>query len=137
MHWRRAEHRRRRLALKTASPCCSYHLPLPDGVLASTVRTTGVDNGMDGSVPNVETAFVNVPNDSDWVNTPTAASCVTCHTSVFAMAHMEQNGGQLSNPAVPIGTAWSNRDLLGGTFETCVICHGPGKTSDLDVVHNK
>lgn len=115
----------------------SYELPLMDGLLATTVRTTGVADGLDASVPAAENAFVNVPNATDWVNTPTASSCFYCHTSVFAMAHMEQNGGQLSNPALPIGMGWSNRSDLGGTFESCAVCHGPGKSADVEVVHNK
>lgn len=115
----------------------SYDLPLMDGLLATTVRTTGKVDGRDASVPAAEAAFVNVPNATDWVNTPTASSCVDCHTSLYAMAHMEQNGALLSNPAVPIGTFWSNRSDLGTTYESCAVCHGPGKTADLDVVHNK
>ena len=115
----------------------SYDLPLMHGLLATTVRTTGVPDGSDPSVPDVEDAFVAVPNPTDWINTPTASSCFDCHTSLEAMAHMEQNGALLSVPSVPIGTYWSNRSDLGTTFESCSVCHGPGKVADLDAVHNK
>ena len=108
-----------------------------DALLSTTVRTTGEVDGMDNSVPDAETAFVNVPNATDWVNSPTASSCVYCHTSLYAMAHMEQNGALLSEPSLPLGTFWSNRSDLGTTYESCAVCHGPGKTADLDVVHNK
>jgi len=114
----------------------SYALPLMDGVLATTVRTTGEVDGLDPTVADAEAAFVGVPNDTDWVNTATSSACYYCHTSGSAMAHMEQNGGLVSNPELPLGTLWTNRSMLGTTFESCAVCHGPGKTADLELVHN-
>ena len=115
----------------------SYALPLMDGVLATTVRTTGEVDGLDPTVADAEAAFVGVPNDTDWVNTATSSACYYCHTSGSAMAHMEQNGGMLSVPSLPLGIYWTNRSSLGSNLESCAVCHGPGKTADLDVVHNK
>lgn len=112
----------------------SCQLPLTENLLASTVRTTGVNDGQDPTVGDAETAFVNVPNVTDWINTPTASSCYYCHTGLDAMAHMEQNGAMLS---VPYGVYWTNRSSLGSTLESCSVCHGPGKVADLDVVHNR
>ena len=66
-----------------------------------------------------------------------ASSCFYCHTTMDAGAHMVQNGALLSVPSVPIGAYWSNRFDVGTTFESCAVCHGPGKVADLDVVHNK
>jgi len=109
----------------------SYELPLAADLLGTTVRTTGVADGQD---EDAEAAFVGVPNISDWINTPTASSCFYCHTSSDAMAHMMQNGALLSDPT---GTFYSNRNELGGTYESCSVCHGPGKTADLEIVHNK
>ena len=114
----------------------SYELPLADDLLAATVRTTGVANGQDPTVMDAENAFLGVPNATDWVNTPTAGSCVGCHTSSQAMAHMELNGGQLSLPALPLGTWWANRSALVLNLESCSVCHGPGKLADLEVVHD-
>jgi OmcA/MtrC family decaheme c-type cytochrome len=113
----------------------TYELPLVSGALATTVRTTGVEDGLDPTVPDVETAFQSVPNDTDWINSPEASSCFYCHTDGYAMAHMEQNGGLLSDPSLPLGTMWSNRSVLGTTVETCTVCHGPGKIADLEEVH--
>jgi OmcA/MtrC family decaheme c-type cytochrome len=119
----------------------TYQLPLAEGLLATTVRTTAVANGMDAGLedepPTVEDAFLDVPNLTDWINTPMSSSCFYCHTSESAMAHMMQNGGLLSDPSLPLGSAYANRDQLGSTFETCDVCHGPGKTADVDVVHNR
>jgi len=77
---------------------------------------------------------VNVANMTDWINTPTAASCFGCHTSMQALAHMELNGGQLS---VPDGSFWTNRSDLVLNFEACSVCHGPGRSADIEVVHNR
>jgi len=115
----------------------SYALPLADDLLATTVRTTTENDGLDLDVAAVESAFVAVPNSSDWVNTPTASSCYYCHTSVYAKAHMEQNGAMLSDPSLPLGTSWSNRGDLGQNIESCAICHGPDKMADLEVVHDR
>ncbi len=124
----------------------TYGLPLASGLLATTVRTTDEVDGDDAaptysnpgdpgfpfSTGGVEDAFQNVPNLTDWVNTPTASSCFYCHTSADAMAHMMQNGGLLS---VPNDGPWTNRIQLGSTFESCAVCHGSGKTADVEVVH--
>lgn len=114
----------------------TYELPLADDVLATTVRTTGEDDGMDLDVPAAEAAFVGVSNDSDWVNSPTASSCFFCHTSTPARAHMALNGGLLSEPDVADGV-YANRMLIGTTFESCSVCHGPGKSADVEAVHNR
>ena len=76
-----------------------------------------------------------MPNPTDWVNTPTASSCFYCHTSADAMAHMTQNGALLSWPNSD--GPHTNRWDLGTTCESCAVCHGDGKTADLNVVHNR
>jgi OmcA/MtrC family decaheme c-type cytochrome len=112
----------------------TYELPLAEDLLATTVRTTGVEDGMDDSNEGVETAFQNVPNDTDWVNSPTASSCFYCHTSNDAMAHMMQNGALLSLPG---GGFYINRADIDTAYESCAVCHGPGKTADVEAVHNR
>ena len=63
-----------------------------------------------------------------------ASSCFYCHTSDSAWSHMVQNGGQLSFPS---DGPWVNRGSVVGFPESCDICHGPGRSADLDVVHNR
>lgn len=111
----------------------AYELPLADGLLPTTVRTTGVATGEDAKVEDVATARANVPNATDWVNSPMGSSCFYCHTSQAAWAHMVLSGAQLSNPGFGLGI-FVNRSALGGV-ETCAVCHGPGKVADLEVVH--
>lgn len=113
----------------------TYELPLAAGALATTVRTTGVANGMDPTTGDVTTARDNVPNDADWVNTPTGSSCFYCHTSMDAWAHMVQNGAMLS---IPDGSVVTNRSMLPAfNTETCSVCHGPGRSADIELVHNR
>lgn len=110
-------------------------LPLPANLLPTTVRTTAQADGQDPDLAAVQGAFANVPNDQDWVNLPTASACFYCHTSQDAWAHMWQNGGLGSIP--PTVGPWTNRDMIAGSYETCAVCHGPGRIADLVIVHSK
>jgi OmcA/MtrC family decaheme c-type cytochrome len=48
---------------------------------------------------------------------PTAAACGDCHDSSSSEAHFEQNAA------------------FGGA-ESCSVCHGPGRTADVEVAHS-
>lgn len=48
---------------------------------------------------------------------PTSAACGGCHNDWLGTAHMQQNSG--------------------GGVETCVLCHGPGKTADVVAAHQR
>jgi OmcA/MtrC family decaheme c-type cytochrome len=123
----------------------TYQLPLPDGVLMSTEWTTTGDPAEDSAA--VAEARNTVPNSTDLVNTPTASTCYQCHDSELAVAHMEQNGGQINvflreEPVVGadfvgVGADALTRDevLASGTVESCAICHGSGRVADLNLVH--
>jgi OmcA/MtrC family decaheme c-type cytochrome len=60
--------------------------------------------------------------------TPNTAVCSGCHTGTTAAAHMAQNGGSFS-VAKPVG------GIVTAPFETCDVCHGPGRTADVKVSH--
>ncbi len=129
----------------------AYELPLPDGVLMSTERTTNDVDPLtapeDGNRDDILAARETVPNDTDLVNTPTASTCYQCHDTATAVAHMEQNGGQINvllreehvvgSDFVVVGADALTRDevLASGTTEACAICHGDGRIHDLSVVH--
>ena len=102
----------------------TYELPLADGLLMTTVRTTGEPDGMDPDFAAVGDARDNVPNPTDWVNSPTASTCFYCHDGMLAVAHIEQNGGSLL----------VNRDSVTG-IETCALCHGEGRSAAVEEVH--
>lgn len=104
----------------------SYELPLADGLLPTTVRTTtGNPAETRAQITAVRST---VPNPTDLIVSPTAASCYPCHDSWMAAAHMEQNGGAIEWPRLQ----WETERPV----ETCAICHGPGRSVDVDLVHN-
>lgn len=104
----------------------TYDAELPAGALAATNRIT---TGAGETRAQINSARGTVPNDTDLMYSPSAATCVACHDSSLSKTHMTQNGGQLS---VTRSTANANAGL-----ETCVICHGADRYADVATVHSK
>lgn len=90
----------------------SYSLPLPDGVLGTTI-----DTGADHEDPS-----------DDTVITPATATCSSCHDSAEAIAHMTINGASFNTTQAAIDS--------GSVQETCNVCHGTGRDSDVSTVHD-
>ncbi len=67
----------------------------------------------------------------DFRISPTASVCSSCHDSALTAEHMRLNGAVFAATQLDI----TNRTALGG-YETCAICHGPGKIADVKVVHD-
>jgi len=63
------------------------------------------------------------------VMTPITGVCSACHDSTTALAHMRGNGG------VFYGTRSTTLANGGGAQEQCMICHGPGRTAAIGLVH--
>jgi OmcA/MtrC family decaheme c-type cytochrome len=95
----------------------------------SRVLATTVDAGADRG---------SATDDVAW--SPNTAVCSACHTNAAAesadefphssaMAHMLQNGGSKKLTKNADGTT------AGGPLETCQLCHGPGRTADVKVLH--
>jgi OmcA/MtrC family decaheme c-type cytochrome len=109
----------------------TYRVPLPNqlGLLGTTVDThaTVVSNGQGGSMVAPTAALTNSSLYSRI--TPTAAACSGCHDDVYGKAHMEQMGASFYIIQGLINTSSDN-------FESCPVCHAPGKLADIDVVHN-
>ena len=105
----------------------TYAVPLNNNTLLTTNRTTGVASGNDADRAAATAARNKVPNDTDFVITPTAAACFGCHDSELAQTHMKQNGAAIK----------ANRSnvVAASSLETCSFCHGPGRSEDLAVVH--
>lgn len=68
------------------------------------------------------------PTD-DVVVSPNSAVCSACHTDLLAAEHMKQNGGDFN------ATKAADSSLISSGVETCVLCHGPGRSADVGVVH--
>nr|NIL94200.1 OmcA/MtrC family decaheme c-type cytochrome [Woeseiaceae bacterium]NIP20862.1 OmcA/MtrC family decaheme c-type cytochrome [Woeseiaceae bacterium]NIS89655.1 OmcA/MtrC family decaheme c-type cytochrome [Woeseiaceae bacterium] len=65
----------------------------------------------------------------DVVISPNSAVCSACHVSDLAKQHMMQNGGDFN------ATKAADSTLISSGVETCELCHGPGRTADVEVVH--
>ncbi|MEJ2139149.1 MAG: OmcA/MtrC family decaheme c-type cytochrome [Gammaproteobacteria bacterium] len=65
----------------------------------------------------------------DVVLSPTVAVCSACHTDTLATEHMDREGGDFAATKAPDGSLVSSKN------EGCVLCHGPGRTADVKVVH--
>jgi len=84
----------------------------------AVVLATTVDAGTDRSILTDDVAI-----------SPNTAVCSTCHTSDIAAQHMIQNGGDFAASKTNDGT------LVSSGTETCALCHGPGRSSDVKEVH--
>lgn len=89
----------------------SYMLPLPDGVLG-----TSMDTGTDKLEPT-----------DDRVATPASAVCASCHDGADAIAHMTLEGGDFDTTQAFIDQ--------GTSAENCAGCRGPGELAAVDLVH--
>ncbi len=90
----------------------SYYPVEPGEILGTTV---------DANDPSTPT--------DDVVVSPNTSVCSTCHTSTLAAEHMKQNGGDFA------ATKAADSTLISSGVETCALCHGPGRSADVAVVH--
>ncbi len=89
-----------------------YYPVDPGGLLGTTV---------DANDPSTPT--------DDVVVSPNTAVCSSCHTDALAADHMRSNGGDFA-----AGKA-ADSSLISSGIESCVICHGPGRASDVAEAH--
>jgi len=83
--------------------------------------------------------------------TANAAACGACHVDGTAQTHMKQNGAVIITDQFPAGLQFGAPNVLSASplyikgangmtlpqyqTETCLVCHGPGATADVKVVH--
>lgn len=84
----------------------------------AVVPATSVDAGADRSSLLDDVAI-----------SPNTSVCSACHTSSLASQHMIQNGGDFAASKNENGT------LISAGTETCELCHGPGRVSDVRDMH--
>lgn len=96
--------------------------PLQNGILATTVQSAPDDSVLTKAAYDVQMA----DQTDDLMTTPTAAVCSACHDSKLAEVHMETIGG---------AKFLANKAAIDTSYETCSVCHGPGKAADVAVVH--
>jgi len=98
---------------------------LPDDPHVSTYITS---DGTDASTTDVAAARDAMPNDTDLVMGVAAGACSSCHFNETALAHMEQNGAAMY---------WTRSEYLAEEpFETCELCHGEGRSADIEEMHS-
>ncbi|MDH3412887.1 MAG: OmcA/MtrC family decaheme c-type cytochrome [Gammaproteobacteria bacterium] len=112
--------------------CETCHLPgsysnVPADALPSTYESIDATYKATANAVNAKAAL-SQPNPEDMVTTPFAATCVACHDSTAAKAHMQTAGG---------AQIMVERQNLLVANESCVICHGVGRDADIAKVHNK
>jgi len=90
--------------------------PTANGILSSTVSTDPL---------TTDPTWVDHADDLNI--SPTAAVCSACHDSDVAKAHMVVPGGAVFDQTQGV--------IDGGVIETCSVCHGPGRSFDVEVVH--
>jgi OmcA/MtrC family decaheme c-type cytochrome len=106
----------------------SWEAPTLSGIQSSTIAATPAA-GDTNADPVVYGDSLNDQSD-DLRISPTAAACSGCHDSEVARAHMITPGG-----AVFDKTQLDITNMVDGNFETCSVCHGPGRSFDVEVVH--
>ncbi len=87
-----------------------YQLPLPSGLLGTSIMTVGA--------PDDPSVHMKVSEAS--------AACASCHTGELVETHMMLNGG---------GFGLTQAVLDSSVTETCSVCHGPGQIADVERVH--
>ena len=73
----------------------------------------------------------------DYNISPNKAVCASCHNEPLYLEHMRLNGAsfdEANGTGAVVQTV--NGVTTSGGLETCVLCHGPGKTADIRVMHN-
>jgi OmcA/MtrC family decaheme c-type cytochrome len=60
------------------------------------------------------------------VNSPISSACFGCHDSTSAVSHMKLNGGSI----------YEARSTALYKVESCLVCHGPGRSAAIGTVHN-
>ncbi len=96
-----------------------FVIPVPANALPTTVFTSD-----DNPATTVAQDRASLPNAADTVISPNAAACLYCHDSALAKGHMVQNGAYIE---LPRSGYVAN--------ETCALCHGPGRSADVETVH--
>jgi len=108
----------------------TWETPTLNGILASTIDSA--PNATVGGIATGPGSLADgLADQSDDINiSPTAAVCSSCHDSALAEAHMKVPGG-----AVFDKTQADITNMVDGNFETCAVCHGPGRDADVEEVH--
>jgi len=99
----------------------NWEMPAQSGIQGSTIS----------SIPlAVDAATVTsglADQTDDLKISPTAAVCAACHDGLLPQIHMTLNGALFG----------ATQSTLESNYETCAICHGPGRIASIEYVHSQ
>ena len=104
---------------------------VPLNALPSTYES--VDAAYDAAIaagtatPALAKAALSTNSGTDRVTSPFAGACVSCHDSAATQSHIKLQGGKLQ----------VNRNSGVAGSESCVTCHGPGRSEDPAIAHKR
>ncbi|MGD8570063.1 MAG: OmcA/MtrC family decaheme c-type cytochrome [Gammaproteobacteria bacterium] len=99
----------------------NWEFPAQNGVQGSTISSIPLAT----DAPSVTTALAD--RTDDLKISPTAAVCSSCHDGLLAEMHMTLNGALFGATQADIEN----------NYETCAVCHGPGKVASVEYVHSQ
>jgi len=92
------------------------------------VTADGVTNYGSGFSYSTTTGVTTEAAPTTLVTSPIAGVCSACHDTWAAIDHMKGNGGHFYEPrSTAVGAT--------AVHEQCLLCHGPGRLADIEVVH--
>lgn len=108
------------------------YYPVDGSVLATTIWSDPTET--EGRTPERAAALADQADDLN--TTANTAVCTSCHTSDFAVGHMEQNGGVVASQDAGVATQDPmTGELNPGVIETCALCHAEGGIADVAEAH--
>jgi OmcA/MtrC family decaheme c-type cytochrome len=118
------------LADHTADGGANWELPSINGIIGSTVHSYPSADPDINPTTTVTLSDALIDQSDDYKYSPIASVCSACHDSILAESHMTINGAIF-------GGAGSEQAVQETNIETCAVCHGPGKTADVELVHEQ
>ena len=115
-------------ARRSAAGCCVRWVREPTAPRSAFRRTSrsGTNYGSGFSF-SATSGVTTEAAPTTLVMSPTVAACSACHDSSDAISHMKSNTGSF----------YEARSAALGISETCLVCHGTGRTADIAVMHSK
>ncbi len=98
----------------------NWEEPAQHGIKGSTIST------IPGAIAGGVTAALADRTD-DLKISPTASVCSACHDGVLPQVHMILNGALFG----------ATQATIEANYETCAVCHGPGRIASVEYVHSK
>jgi OmcA/MtrC family decaheme c-type cytochrome len=110
-----------KLTDRSAEGGANWEMPAQSGVQGSTINT--IPLAVDAA--SVATGLANRADDLKI--SPTAAVCSACHDGLLPQVHMTTNGALFGE----------TQTTIEDNYETCAVCHGPGKIASVEYVHSQ